>query len=383
MDSIINRPTNGIIKDEAEKTEEGLTCIEKKAPEDSSEHDSAAPCLTDLSSTASAPSGLRPNESTDVTSDATSSITTKETTETVKRKKNSSKGRHGDPRMHRAVAARLLNPELSLLESLLEGGFTFPEGTEGSGKSDRNIHDSDGVLLCQRKNQLSRRLRLAKKRQIASRAEGGIYASGVGGQDNDSRTIQNMLLNGQLPIPGSEQQVPMMRSCQMGGFVFPTQGVATTFDPSALQGNNESRGLMKNRAMENNFDQYLQLAVGLRPDQMNAMRHQGNMYPAFPHGASPFQAFPTPHQQMPQNFLGGMDPIQAAAVAGLNTGKNMPPNMQNMQNMQMNPMLTGNPGQLQAQAQMNADLSRLFFNRSMHGMNPGNCEADDENGQNR
>ncbi len=73
-------------------------------------------------------------------------------------------GRRGDPRMHKAVAARLGNPNLSLLDALIVGGFQFPNGTEGDGRSDRNIYDSDNVLLCQRKNQLSRRLRLAKQR---------------------------------------------------------------------------------------------------------------------------------------------------------------------------------------------------------------------------
>jgi len=78
-------------------------------------------------------------------------------------------GRRGDTRMHRALSARLANPEMSLLDALIAGGFQFPEHLEGS--SDRNVVDSDNVLLCQRKNQLSRRLRLAKKKQLAARSE--------------------------------------------------------------------------------------------------------------------------------------------------------------------------------------------------------------------
>mmetsp|Transcript_8047 Transcript_8047/g.11674 ORF Transcript_8047/g.11674 Transcript_8047/m.11674 type:complete len:472 (-) Transcript_8047:11-1426(-) len=68
-------------------------------------------------------------------------------------------GRKGDPRMHRAVAARLANPELSLLDALREGGFGIPM----NGNSDTMVVDFDGVTLGQRKNQLSRRLRLAKQ----------------------------------------------------------------------------------------------------------------------------------------------------------------------------------------------------------------------------
>lgn len=320
---------------------------------------SAPNSLTDLSA-ASAASGTgsppKPNMSFNINKGTSPAP--------IKRKKNSSKGRHGDPRMHRAVAARLLNPELSLLESLLEGGFTFPEGTEGSGKSDRNIYDSDGVLLCQRKNQLSRRLRLAKKRQQASRAEGGVFASGVGNQD-DSRTIQNMLLNGQLPVPGSE--VPMHHNTnQFGRAFFPAQ-VPSKLDPSTMQGNDSRQ--MKKQRMDNNLDQYFQLAVGIRPDQLQALRYSGNMFPGFPAGAIPFQQFAIPQQ--PQNFLGAIDP----QTAGLNPGMNL----HNMQNIQMPPMMAmptnGNAGQ----PQMNTDLSQFLLNRSMF-MNSG--EGQDESGQN-
>lgn len=69
-------------------------------------------------------------------------------------------GRKGDPRMHRAVAARLASPDLPLLDALRQGGFEFPPA---SGEQDSTLVDSDGVTLGQRKNQLSRRLRLARK----------------------------------------------------------------------------------------------------------------------------------------------------------------------------------------------------------------------------
>ena len=66
-------------------------------------------------------------------------------------------GRKGDPRMHRAVAARLENPEISLFDALQIGGFQYPTNDDSS------IMDSEKVTLGQRKNQLSRRLRLARK----------------------------------------------------------------------------------------------------------------------------------------------------------------------------------------------------------------------------
>ena len=71
-------------------------------------------------------------------------------------------GRNGDPRMNRAVAVKIANPNITLLDALLAGGFKFT--TLGNlGLSDRTIRDTNGTILYQRKNQLSRRIRLTKK----------------------------------------------------------------------------------------------------------------------------------------------------------------------------------------------------------------------------
>ncbi len=59
--------------------------------------------------------------------------------------------------MHKAVAARLANPSLSLYEALCIGGFDYSEN------DDKSVTDEKKVTLGQRKNQLSRRLRLARK----------------------------------------------------------------------------------------------------------------------------------------------------------------------------------------------------------------------------
>jgi len=88
---------------------------------------------------------------------------------TGKRKQSnfSTLGRRGDPRMHRAVAARLANPASTLFQALKAGGF-FPDLPEedltGTRSEDISIKDTDGVTLSQRKNQLSRRLRIARKK---------------------------------------------------------------------------------------------------------------------------------------------------------------------------------------------------------------------------
>jgi hypothetical protein len=69
----------------------------------------------------------------------------------------SSNGRQGDPRMHQAVAVRIENPDLTLFQALQAGGFDYP--TEDCSA----FVDSENVTLGQRKNQLSRRIRLFKK----------------------------------------------------------------------------------------------------------------------------------------------------------------------------------------------------------------------------
>lgn len=77
-------------------------------------------------------------------------------------------GRKGDPRMHRALQARLNNPKSGLLDALTKGGFEFH-------MVDNVWYDKDNILLSQRKNQLSRRVRLFKQNQQkyadAARAE--------------------------------------------------------------------------------------------------------------------------------------------------------------------------------------------------------------------
>lgn len=65
-------------------------------------------------------------------------------------------GRKGDPRMHRAVAARLADPNMTLFEALKAGGFDYPDD------NNPNYLDSEKITLAQRKNQLSRRLRIAR-----------------------------------------------------------------------------------------------------------------------------------------------------------------------------------------------------------------------------
>lgn len=70
--------------------------------------------------------------------------------------------------MNRAVAAKLQNPDMSLYDALVIGGFNYPRNVDAA------TMDNDRVTLGQRKNQLNRRLRMARKsRQKKLQAKAG------------------------------------------------------------------------------------------------------------------------------------------------------------------------------------------------------------------
>lgn len=221
-----------------------------------------------------------------------------------KREVKSVKGRHGDNRMHRAVAARLLKPDLSLLQALIEGGFVFPDISDADCKSDRNIYDSDGVLLCQRKNQLSRRLRLAKKRHLAARSESNHGYVPPSGDQADSRTLQNMLLNGQfpgqkgIPIPMQVQRFnkapdasTMNNTSSMNimsnfpfGSSFMQAAPSNTGDTSSVGGEDD-----KKQSADGSLERYYDLTarqMGVHPGHQNTtmdmrFHHMMPQYPGF------------------------------------------------------------------------------------------------------
>lgn len=109
-------------------------------------------------------------------------------------------GRRGDPRMNRAVATRQANPNMSLQEALIAGGFRFPNElpSNGNGKLDRTVLDSDNVLLSQRKNQLSRRLRLAKRRPHEAKTEVDSFVKQIA-QNNDAAVPSSLIASSLQP----------------------------------------------------------------------------------------------------------------------------------------------------------------------------------------
>jgi len=67
-----------------------------------------------------------------------------------------------DPRMAKAVRAKQDDPDLSLHDALISGGFAFSQ--KGSGTTDYDFFDENDVSLKQRKNNLSRRLRKDRRK---------------------------------------------------------------------------------------------------------------------------------------------------------------------------------------------------------------------------
>ena len=68
---------------------------------------------------------------------------------------------YADDRMKKAVELRLANPKMKLKDALEQGGFVFGVLDDAG----EEVDAGDGVRLTQRKNQLSRRLRLAKQKK--------------------------------------------------------------------------------------------------------------------------------------------------------------------------------------------------------------------------
>ena len=80
-------------------------------------------------------------------------------------------GVSGDPRMNRAVQAKLDSPNLPLVIALVKGGFVFNDMANSPEVSLSDVRDTDNITVYQRRNQLLRRLRKIKEK--ASRTDIG------------------------------------------------------------------------------------------------------------------------------------------------------------------------------------------------------------------
>lgn len=102
-------------------------------------------------------------------------------------------GRKGDERMHRSLQVRLSNPEISLLDALVKGGFRFTTDENG------NTVDADKVQLSQRKNQLSRRMRLY--RQQSEHKCHHLFTGDYEKLEKNKKDEPNKEMNNEVPSP--------------------------------------------------------------------------------------------------------------------------------------------------------------------------------------
>eukprot|EP00797_Seminavis_robusta_P004413 Sro128_g061070.1 n/a (307) ;mRNA; f:20963-21964 len=102
----------------------------------------------------------------------------------------------GDPRMNLAVAARMNNPDLSLFECLTVGGFIY-HSDNGA------LMDCESVTLTQRKNQLNRRIRRAKKNQTAGNKSSSSTGKRKASPSLATSNEEEQSSNGSLVLMGS------------------------------------------------------------------------------------------------------------------------------------------------------------------------------------
>jgi hypothetical protein len=133
--------------------------------------------------------------------------------------------------MHRSVAARLAKPDITLFEALRMGGFDYPTNDDAS------VVDMEKVTLGQRKNQLSRRLRLARK-QSPKDFEND--------DDNDEYESADFGSTRAPPVPSSTNNLRRAHSGSIGGL----SSDAQTELNKLLQQSNRSRNAGKREASD-------------------------------------------------------------------------------------------------------------------------------------
>jgi hypothetical protein len=173
--------------------------------------------------------------------------------------------------MHKAVAARLENPEISLFDALKIGGFEY------TSNNDSSAMDSEKVTLGQRKNQLSRRLRLAKKNNYQDCGDHD-------GQDYDSvDAAENAILqnDGSVDSRDSEAHAASStigaRALQMKrelDFAIADRGFATV---AAASGSSQAKGIPS--TLEGDFGTSIQGSVNASLNAIEAQLDQASKRP--------------------------------------------------------------------------------------------------------
>ena len=224
-------------------------------------------------------------------------------------------GRKGDPRMHRAVGARLADPKISLFGALQIGGFDYDND------DDANAVDSEQITLAQRKNQLSRRIRLAIKLQGSNSLTNNSSVSALKNQ----MTAWPAKMTGINHISGKKRQLPL------AGYDLDQSEAAST---STV--NSSTKGRSKDGCSTNSFHirarqhpDYHPLMIGVNANALDSMKdssenasikgqkfHQGNRQ-ICDGVTSPQQTSILPLYQQNKNFANATHPPSAVAVTSL------------------------------------------------------------------
>lgn len=139
-------------------------------------------------------------------------------------------GRKGDSRMESALNARLADSKMPLQKALEQGGFVFIRGRDGI------IYDKDNVRLSQRKNQLSRRIRMLKSQTNAcSVASEGSYSDAT--DVKIPSVTETKKRNGHpanISLPSSDQNSESHETKLNRALTYFSTEVATLFKKSLL-----------------------------------------------------------------------------------------------------------------------------------------------------
>ena len=131
-----------------------------------------------------------------------------------------------DPRMAKAVRAKQDDPDLSLHDALISGGFAFSQ--KGSGTTDYDFFDENDVSLKQRKNNLSRRLRKDRRKDKERASEPVDDGTTPATQKLRTRNVRDLRMVKAVQSKQEEPNLSLYDALTVGGYAFPRKGPGQT-----------------------------------------------------------------------------------------------------------------------------------------------------------
>ena len=131
-----------------------------------------------------------------------------------------------DPRMAKAVRAKQDDPDLSLHDALIYGGFAISQ--KGSGTTDYDFFDENDVSLKQRKNNLSRRLRKDRRKDKERASEPVDDGTTPATQKLRTRNVRDLRMAKAVQSKQEEPNLSLYDALTVGGYAFPRKGPGQT-----------------------------------------------------------------------------------------------------------------------------------------------------------